>query len=66
MAVCNITNPVAVSHPLTGQFVTLAKGLELEDKDPLVKAFGWAFELSGRKRGAPERAVSEPDETREA
>ena len=37
-------SPVAARHPVTEQFITLAKGMEFDDDDPIVKAFGWAFE----------------------
>ena len=44
MATVQHRQPVAVRHPVTEQFVTLARGMEFEDNDPVVKAFGWAFE----------------------
>ncbi len=44
MATVTHPNPVVVSHPLTEQFVTLAKGMEFPDDDPIVKEFRWAFE----------------------
>lgn len=38
-----IHNPVVSSHPVTGQFITLARGMEFDDDDPIVAAFAWAF-----------------------
>jgi len=44
MATVRISNPVAVSHPISQQFITLSKGMEFADTDPIVKTFAWAFE----------------------
>lgn len=51
-------NPVAVSHPLSQQFITLARGMEFDANDPIVKAFPWAFEQP------VERATAGPGERR--
>jgi hypothetical protein len=52
-------NPVAVSHPITGQFITLSRGKEFDDNDPVVAAFAWAFEPDD----APATVDSVPIET---
>lgn len=58
MAVVTHPNPVVVSHPITQQFVTLAKGMEYPDDDPVVREFAWAF-------AAPvESATAAPGEKR--
>ena len=44
MATVQHRQPVAARHPVTGQFITLARGMEFEDSDPIVAAFAWAFE----------------------
>lgn len=59
MATVKIYNPVVVSHPETEQFVTLSRGKEFADDDPIVKEFAWAFE----DQPAPEEADSVPIET---
>jgi hypothetical protein len=35
--------PVSVSHPLTEQFVTVKRGDEFSDSDPIVSEFPWLF-----------------------
>lgn len=35
--------PVAVSHPLTGQFLVPDRSAYFADDDPLVQAHGWLF-----------------------
>lgn len=39
-------SPVAVRHPVTEQFVTVARGMEFDDNDPIVTHPGhaWLFE----------------------
>lgn len=59
MATVQIYNPVAVSHPLTQQFVVLSRGKEFDDNDPIVTEFAWAFEA----QPAPETVDSVPIET---
>jgi hypothetical protein len=35
--------PVVVRHPVTEQHIAVYRGLELDDADPLVKAYPWLF-----------------------
>lgn len=58
MAVVTHANPVSVAHPLSGQFITLSRGQEFADDDPVVDAFAWAFE------GPVEQATKAPGEKR--
>lgn len=44
MKMVNLAEPVAVRHPESEQFVTLANGQEFADDDVIVAAFPWAFE----------------------
>lgn len=37
------TEPVAVKHPETGQFITLDPAIDYDPSNVLVKAFAWAF-----------------------
>lgn len=37
------TEPVAVRHPETGQFITLDPGADYEADDLLVRTYPWAF-----------------------
>ena len=60
MATVTHASPVAVSHPVSGQFITLARGQEYDDSDPIVKAFRWAFEQP------VEQATAAPGEKRSA
>lgn len=68
MATVQHRNPVAVSHPVTGQYVTLARGKEFADDDPIVAAFAWAFEpddVPARVESVPiETATARPGERR--
>ena len=63
-------SPVVVRHPDTEQFVTLARGMEFADGDPIVKAFAWAFEPDDTPREvtsvAIEAATAAPGEKRSA
>ena len=43
MAIATNRSPVSSAHPITGQFVTIVKGAEFADDDPIVKAQAWAF-----------------------
>ena len=56
-----LQSPVVVSHPLTKQFVTIAKGMEFADNDPVVKEFAWAF-----VKPDVEQATAAPGEKRTA
>jgi len=37
------TEPVAVRHPETGQFITLDPAIDYDTSNVLVKAYPWAF-----------------------
>lgn len=53
-----LASPVVVRHPVSGQYVTISRNQEFADDDPVVDAYGWAFE-------APvERATAAPGEKR--
>lgn len=60
--------PVVVRHPVTDQFVTLARGMEFDDSDPIVSTFAWAFEPDETPREvtsvAIEAATAAPGEKR--
>lgn len=44
MAIVRVSTPAAVRHPdLPGQLVALREGAPYDDKDPLVRAYPWAF-----------------------
>lgn len=51
--------PVVVRHPLSEQFIALARGMEFEDSDPVVEAYPWAFVASD-----VESATAEPGKRR--
>lgn len=36
--------PVVVRHPISEQFIALARGMEFDASDPVVAAYPWAFE----------------------
>jgi hypothetical protein len=68
MATVQTRNPVAAAHPITGQFITLARGMEFPDDDPMVTAHAWAFEPDDAPRFAEsvaiETATAEPGKRR--
>lgn len=61
MAVVTHASPVAVCHPLSGQFITLSRGQEFDDDDAIVEAFPWAF---ADEAGPVESATRAPGEKR--
>ena len=60
--------PVVVRHPLTDQYVSLTRGQEFDDADPIVAAYPWAFapdETPARVESVPiESATAEPGKRR--
>jgi hypothetical protein len=68
MAVVGLRSPVAAQHPATGQFITLARGMEFDDDDPIVAAHPWAFRdepKAGPVTEVPiEQATAAPGEKR--
>ncbi len=58
MATVTHQTPVVVRHPLSEQFITLARGMDFEDSDPVVAAYAWAFESD------VESATAEPGKRR--
>jgi hypothetical protein len=62
------TEPVAVRHPETGQFITLDPGTDYESDDLLVKSFPWAFAPKAAPRVVDsvsvEVATAEPGQRR--
>jgi hypothetical protein len=68
MATVQHRQPVVVRHPGSDQFVTLARGMEFADSDPIVAAFAWAFEPDDAPREvtsvAIEAATAAPGEKR--
>ncbi len=61
MAVVRVTEPHAVRHPETGQYVVPNPTQPYEDTDPLVRAYPWLFESDvDTDDGSIERAVSTP------
>lgn len=59
MAVVKTRSPVSASHPVTGQFITLSRGMEFEDDDPIVESHAWAF-----REDDVEQATAAPGEKR--
>lgn len=59
MATVTHTAPVVVRHPLTDQFISVARGMEFSDADPIVEAYPWLFE-----RSDVETATAEPGKRR--
>lgn len=43
MATVQHRQPVAVRHPLTDQYIGVARGMEFDDDDPMVSAHPWLF-----------------------
>ncbi len=60
MATVQHRSPVVVRHPDTDQFVTLSRGQEFADSDPIVAAFAWAFAADD----GVESATAEPGKRR--
>lgn len=60
MPTSTVANPVAVAHPVTGQFITVSRGQEFEDDHAFAtdKAYAWLFESD------VEQATAEPGEKR--
>lgn len=63
------TEPVAVRHPETGQFVTLNPAVDYDPSDTLVKAYPWAFVARGTspeivEAVVIEKATAEPGQKR--
>jgi hypothetical protein len=63
------TEPVAVRHPLTGQFVTLDPAVDYDPSDELVAAYPWAFAPRDTRpdiiESVPvEKATAEPGQKR--
>ena len=60
--------PVVVRHPLTDQYIGLARGQEFADDDPVVAAYPWAFQDDGTparvESVAIEAATAEPGKRR--
>lgn len=63
-------SPVVVSHPVTQQYVTLARGMEVDDPE-ILREFAWAFEeptepvsSSSVRIADVEQATREPGERR--
>lgn len=61
MALVRAREVVAVRHPEHGQWVTLNPAEPLEDTDPLVREFAWAFatdeQLEAEKAERPDGIV---------
>lgn len=63
------TEPVAVRHPETGQFVTLDPAVDYDPGDAVVKTYPWAFAPRDTspeivQAVAVEKATAEPGEKR--
>ena len=60
--------PVVVRHPGTEQYVSLVRGQEFDDSDPIVASYPWAFvadDRTGRIESVPiEAATASPGEKR--
>lgn len=68
MATVQHRQPVVVRHPDSDQFITLARGMEFDDSDPIVATFAWAFEPDETPREVTsvsvEAATAAPGEKR--
>lgn len=63
------TQPVAVRHPETGQYIALDPAVDYDPDDLMVKTFPWAFAPRDTKPGrvesvSVEQATAEPGEKR--
>jgi hypothetical protein len=63
------TEPVAVRHPETGQFITLNPAIDYDPADILVRAYPWAFVARDTspeivEAVAIEKATAEPGQKR--